>query len=48
GGIIAVGPSGRAVMEFNSEGMFRGARDSSGYKEVAIYAPEAGQAGQAS
>jgi L-asparaginase / beta-aspartyl-peptidase len=37
GGIIAVDSTGRTVMQFNSEGMFRGARDSSGKREVAIY-----------
>jgi beta-aspartyl-peptidase (threonine type) len=37
GGIIAVNVSGQVVMDFNSEGMFRGARDSTGRREVAIY-----------
>lgn len=37
GGIIAVDASGRVVMSFNSEGMFRGARSSEGMREVAIY-----------
>jgi beta-aspartyl-peptidase (threonine type) len=36
GGVIAVDASGRVVMDFSSEGMFRGARDSSGRREVAI------------
>jgi len=37
GGIIAVNVSGQVVMDFNTEGMFRGARDSTGRREVAIY-----------
>ena len=37
GGIIAIGHSGHIVLEFNCEGMFRGARDSRGRREVAIY-----------
>jgi L-asparaginase / beta-aspartyl-peptidase len=37
GGIIAVNVSGQVVMHFSSEGMFRGARDSTGRREVAIY-----------
>ena len=37
GGIIAVHVSGQVVMDFSSEGMFRGARDSTGRREVAIY-----------
>ena len=37
GGIIAVSVSGQVVMDFSSEGMFRGARDSTGRREVAIY-----------
>lgn len=37
GGVIAVDRVGRIAMEFSSEGMFRGARDSSGRREVAIY-----------
>jgi beta-aspartyl-peptidase (threonine type) len=36
GGIIAVGPQGEIVMDFNTEGMFRGARSSAGHREVAI------------
>ncbi|HEY6923676.1 MAG TPA: isoaspartyl peptidase/L-asparaginase [Steroidobacteraceae bacterium] len=36
GGVIAVDASGRVVMDFNSEGMFRAARDSAGRREVAI------------
>ena len=37
GGIIAVSGGGQVVMEFSTEGMFRGARDSEGRREVAIY-----------
>jgi beta-aspartyl-peptidase (threonine type) len=37
GGIIAVDPLGNVVLEFNSPGMFRGLRDSSGQRDVAIY-----------
>lgn len=37
GGIIAIDGSGRIVMEFSTEGMFRGARDSSGLRKIEIY-----------
>ncbi len=37
GGVIVVDRQGALSLEFNSEGMFRGARDSSGRREVAIY-----------
>lgn len=37
GGVIAIDPRGEIVMEFNSEGMFRGARTSLGRRETAIY-----------
>ena len=37
GGIIAVDPKGNLVLEFNSPGMFRGLRDSSGRRMVGIY-----------
>jgi len=37
GGIIAVDPQGNVVLEFNSPGMFRGLRDSSGRRKVGIY-----------
>ena len=40
GGIIAVDGRGQTVMEFSSEGMFRGARDSSGRRVIAIYQEE--------
>ena len=36
GGIIAIGASGEIVMDFNTDGMFRAARDSAGRREVAI------------
>jgi L-asparaginase / beta-aspartyl-peptidase len=36
GGVIACGASGELVMDFNTEGMFRAARDSKGRREVAI------------
>lgn len=38
GGVIALDRQGTIVMEFNSEGMFRAARDSRGRRDVAIYA----------
>jgi beta-aspartyl-peptidase (threonine type) len=37
GGVIAISPAGEIVLEFNSDGMFRGARSSTGRDEVAIY-----------
>ena len=37
GGIIAVSGGGQVVMDFSTEGMYRGARDSEGRREVAIY-----------
>jgi beta-aspartyl-peptidase (threonine type) len=37
GGIIAVDQGGRIVMDFSTEGMFRGARDSSGLRQIDIY-----------
>ena len=37
GGVIAVDPRGEVALAFNSEGMFRGQRTSSGKREVAIY-----------
>lgn len=37
GGVIAIDAQGRITMSFNTEGMFRGARDSRGRHEVAIY-----------
>ena len=37
GGVIVVDRDGVLSMEFNTEGMFRGARDSRGRREIAIY-----------
>jgi beta-aspartyl-peptidase (threonine type) len=37
GGVIAIDSDGRISMSFNSEGMFRGARDSGGRREIGIY-----------
>jgi L-asparaginase / beta-aspartyl-peptidase len=37
GGLIAVDHDGQIVMDFSTEGMFRGARDSRGRREIAIY-----------
>ena len=37
GGVIVVDRAGELSLEFNTEGMFRGARDSRGRREVAIY-----------
>jgi beta-aspartyl-peptidase (threonine type) len=37
GGLIAVDAHGHIVMQFSTEGMFRGARDSDGRREIAIY-----------
>jgi L-asparaginase / beta-aspartyl-peptidase len=37
GGVIALDPAGNIVMDFNSVGMFRAARDSRGRHEVAMY-----------
>lgn len=37
GGLIAVDASGQLVLEFTTEGMFRGARHSDGRREIAIY-----------
>jgi L-asparaginase / beta-aspartyl-peptidase len=37
GGIIAIDHGGRIVMDFSTEGMFRGARDSSGRRQIDIY-----------
>jgi beta-aspartyl-peptidase (threonine type) len=36
GGLIAIDARGKVVMDLSSEGMFRGVRDSSGRREVAI------------
>ena len=37
GGLIAVDHAGGLVMDFSTEGMFRGARDSNGRRDIAIY-----------
>jgi L-asparaginase / beta-aspartyl-peptidase len=37
GGLIGVDRDGQIVMEFSTEGMFRGARDAQGRREIAIY-----------
>jgi beta-aspartyl-peptidase (threonine type) len=37
GGVIALDRGGRIVTEFSTEGMFRGARDSSGLRQIDIY-----------
>jgi len=37
GGVIVVDREGNVALEFNTEGMFRGARDSRGRREVLIY-----------
>ena len=37
GGLIAVDADGRVVMEFSTEGMFRGARCADGRREIEIY-----------
>jgi L-asparaginase / beta-aspartyl-peptidase len=37
GGLIAVDRDAQIVMEFSTEGMFRGARDARGRREIAIY-----------
>jgi beta-aspartyl-peptidase (threonine type) len=37
GGVIVVDSKGVLSLEFNTEGMFRGARDSGGRREIAIY-----------
>ena len=35
--VIVVDKDGKLSLEFNTEGMFRGARDSGGRREIAIY-----------
>jgi len=37
GGVIALDRAGHLAMDFNSSGMFRGARDSLGRREISIY-----------
>jgi L-asparaginase / beta-aspartyl-peptidase len=41
GGIIALDRAGNIVMDFNSVGMYRGARDSRGRREIAMYRDDA-------
>jgi len=41
GGIIALDRAGNTAMDFNSVGMFRGARDSHGRREIAMYRDDA-------
>ena len=48
GGVIAVGPSGEVVMDFNTQGMFRAARSSAGWRQVAISATAETETGKAS
>jgi L-asparaginase / beta-aspartyl-peptidase len=40
GGVIALDAAGNIAMDFNSVGMFRGARDSRGRREIAMYRDE--------
>jgi beta-aspartyl-peptidase (threonine type) len=37
GGVVALDPAGNIAMDFNSAGMFRAARDSSGRRRIGIY-----------
>jgi beta-aspartyl-peptidase (threonine type) len=37
GGVIAIDARGNVVLDFNSNGMFRGARSSGGKREIGIY-----------
>ena len=37
GGVIVVDKNGALTIDFNTEGMFRAARDSRGRREIAIY-----------
>jgi len=37
GGVIALDPAGHMAMDFNSAGMFRGARDSAGHRLIGMY-----------
>jgi beta-aspartyl-peptidase (threonine type) len=37
GGLIAVDKDGQLVLDFSTDGMFRGARDSGGRRDIAIY-----------
>jgi beta-aspartyl-peptidase (threonine type) len=40
GGVIVAAPGGGTVFAFNTPGMYRGRADSSGMREVAIFAGE--------
>ena len=37
GGVIAIDPAGNIVMDFNTVGMYRAARDGHGRREIAVY-----------
>jgi beta-aspartyl-peptidase (threonine type) len=37
GGVIAIDAAGNIVMDFNSIGMFRGARDGHGLRQIGMY-----------
>lgn len=37
GGVIAIDPAGEVAMDFNSDGMYRGVRNSRGQREIAIF-----------
>jgi beta-aspartyl-peptidase (threonine type) len=37
GGVIALDAAGNIAMDFNSTGMYRGARDGHGRREIALY-----------
>src|SRR5262249_20333988 len=37
GGVIAIDPAGNIVMDFNTVGMFRAARDGHGRRDIAVY-----------
>ena len=41
GGVIALDPAGNVAMDFNSIGMFRGARDSAGKRAIGMYREDA-------
>ena len=40
GGVIAVDKDGNVALEFNSAGMYRGAVDAEGRRQIAIYGDE--------
>jgi beta-aspartyl-peptidase (threonine type) len=40
GGVIAIGAQGEIVMDFNTAGMFRAARNASGHREIGIGRPD--------